>query len=632
MRAFSLDRQAELFDSLDVRSCYRFCRNIVMNQAAVAADLETGNDAKQPVLILGAGINGACVARELVLNGIPVVLVDHADIAYGATAKSSRLIHGGLRYLEYGDVRLVRESLEERARLMELASDYVRPLEIAIPVRHRWGGLCLGALRFLRLDRLPLLRGLAARMARTSERGLWAIRIGLTLYDWLARHGSVPRHRVELVQHGRRPSVPAEQFRWLCRYWDAQMAYPERFVVALLKDAEETARTSGTAFQLLTYHTVCMEGREAILFPVVKTRDEDSSSRPETMRVIPRMIVNATGAWGDWTLDALGIEAPQLLGGTRGSHIVSRCQSLREALGECGIYSEAADGRLVFILPWGRMVLIGTTDERFNQLPDCAVATEDEIEYLIEQTHRVFPQIQFDREDVVLHYSGVRPLPFVPDGKPGAIPRGHWIDRRVSKDGTLVLSLIGGKLTTCRALGEQVADEILREGNLTRIADTKSRPISACLSPEMQSTSTEARQGGILPCPEETLGAVRKLMGDAGERLLYSICSQESQGTDSPGKPAGQELLSGTALPMAFVDWIIEQEWVTGIGDLVERRLGLVWESGCSRETLEQLEQRIIALRGSCRDDVTMVLDRLRRFYGLELPSASDERRFDSHA
>ncbi len=159
------------------------------------------------VLVLGAGINGVAITRELLLNGMPVCLVDRGDIAGGTTAYSSRLIHGGLRYLEYGEFQLVRESLEERERLLRLAPQFVRPLHLYIPIQQRASGFYSAARRFLGWS--------AAGQDKYVPRGLWLVWLGLRLYDWCARHSSLPRHQVHRRNDPLVPSVDRERFRWL---------------------------------------------------------------------------------------------------------------------------------------------------------------------------------------------------------------------------------------------------------------------------------------------------------------------------------------------------------------------------------------------------------------------------------
>ncbi len=179
---------------------------------------------RPPVLILGAGINGAALARELVLNGAPVVLVDTDDLTSGATSASSRLIHGGLRYLEYGEFDLVRESVEERTRLLRLAPHLVRPLELFIPVRTRFGGLT------------SAVRRLMGKQSHDppASRGLWLVRTGLRWYDTYARDPVLPRHKIYRADDPQALAVDSSCYRWQCSYFDAQVPFPERMVVALI--------------------------------------------------------------------------------------------------------------------------------------------------------------------------------------------------------------------------------------------------------------------------------------------------------------------------------------------------------------------------------------------------------------
>jgi glycerol-3-phosphate dehydrogenase len=389
----------------------------------------------QPVVILGAGINGAAVARDLAINGVPVVIVDTGDITQGATSRSSRLIHGGLRYLEYRDIALVRESLAERERLLRTASQFVRPLRLQIPVRRKLGGLFAAAIRFCGLSGTRV-GGAWAKRCR-SPRGLFAVRFGLWLYDLLARGSSLPRHSVTRSD--------TESRGWNCSYWDAQIEFPERFVLALLHDAQAAANRSETDFRVLTHHQFRLTDDGIEIEPV----DQQSNVGAQRVSLQPSLVINATGAWGDLTLQSLGANTEPLFSGTRGSHLFTTYEPLRTRVGESGIYSEAGDGRLVFILPLGCGVLIGTTDLPQTDSPSAAVATDDETAYLLELANSVLPDVELRREHVEVRHAGVRPLPRTSSRTAAAIPRGHSVHWSTVR-GMLVATLIGGKLTTCR--------------------------------------------------------------------------------------------------------------------------------------------------------------------------------------
>ncbi len=572
-----------------------------------------------PVLILGAGVNGACVARELVLNGVPVFVVDVGDIAGGATAKSSRLIHGGLRYLEYGEFRLVRESLAERRRLLELAPQFVKPLRLHIPLRRRRGGILHAACRFVGLGRVSWVQRLLEAARIPAERGLWAGRIGLWLYDCIAGRGSLPPHEVARLPAADRPPFDPRHYRWVLSYWDAQMEAPERFVVALLRDAAAAAREQDLPFEVLTYHRARLEGEGVVIEPVPPA----PPTGPRRFR--PAMIVNATGAWGDLTLAGLPVPAPRLFGGTRGSHILSRHPGLRGAIGTDAVYAEAPDGRLVFILPWREAVLIGTTDERDEGDPAEAVATEEEIAYLVRMVQFVFPGVDFTAADVEFHYSGIRPLPYVPEGKPSSITRDHGVDSRSTPNGIPIETLIGGKLTTCRAFGEQAADRVLARLGRPRRAETRSRIVpggSGFPSRPSEEAGRIARLAEDFAIPIESAACIWRLFGTEAERVL-----QESLGSALAAGAAENDprrLLRGTQFPLGVVDWIIPHEWVRAVADLVERRLLLVFEPGLTLQTLQCLEQQLRLHHGACARGAEEAARRLQQFYGIDLTRPRD--------
>jgi glycerol-3-phosphate dehydrogenase len=578
----------------------------------------------QPVLILGAGINGAAVARELALNGVPVWVVDANDIAFGATARSSRLIHGGLRYLEYGDFQLVRESLEERARLSAAAPQFIEPLRLYIPVRRRLGGLIRSVLRFLGGARRRVFQRWAAAWPGAKTRGLWLVRLGLWFYDRLAADKRFPKHRAHRAATVPFPKLDAVQFPWLCSYSDAQMQYPERFVLALLEDARKLAEQNGTEFRVFTYHRVRLRDG------VVEIRP--ARNEPLVAQLRPPVVINATGAWGDFTLEELGVPAPRLFGGTKGSHFVTYNPRLRDALDGAGVYAEADDGRLVFVLPFGQGVLVGTTDERFDDRPENAVATEPELTYLLQMVNDLFPAAGLTRDDIALHYSGVRPLPNVSAGTSAAIPRGHAID--VHTQGALpVLTLIGGKLTTCRAFAEEVADAVFARLGIARIADTRARSLPGGENYPSDRASLERewqRLAAALRLEQKQVQAVWSLCGTRTEAILRECLSQSEMHVPSAEFPAttGKRLenLHGTNIPLAYARWVTRHEWVMTLDDLIQRRLMLLYQPDLTEACLRQLADCLVESNRLSLSDidaaVALTIARLRTQYGKAVAGA----------
>ncbi|MBC7852376.1 MAG: FAD-dependent oxidoreductase, partial [Pirellulaceae bacterium] len=399
----------------------------------------------RPILILGGGINGAAAARELTLNGFSVVLVDQADLASGATAYSSRLIHGGLRYLEYGELSLVRESLAERTRLLQLAPDFVRPLRLFIPVKNQLGGLWRSATKFLGM------RG----GGKPEPRGLTLVRTGLWMYDTYAQDKTLPLRSIHKLGEAGVPPVDANAAAWLAAYSDAQIPFPERFVVALLRDAQKAADENGCTLRVMTYHRAWLDDGIIHIAPVTQSIKE-----PPVLSFQPAAIINATGVWVDETLQRLPVTSRRLMGGSKGSHFFTWHPQLKEMLGGNGIYTEAADGRPVFLLPLAEGTLVGTTDASFSGDPATAMATDEELDYLVAVVRGIFPAAGVARHDIAWHYSGIRPLPYVDAQSTAAITRRHQLVWNESSPIPL-LSLIGGKLTTCRSLAEETAAAVL---------------------------------------------------------------------------------------------------------------------------------------------------------------------------
>jgi glycerol-3-phosphate dehydrogenase len=518
------------------------------------------------VLILGGGINGAAIAREFLLNGLSVWLVDSADLASGATAYSSRLVHGGLRYLEYAELSLVRESLNERTRLLKLAADYVQPLRLVIPLETRFTGWWHALRRVCGSD---------PSSADRRQRGMWVVGTGLWLYDQIAGDSGLPKRRLHFAKDVSIPDVPPN-YRWLYSFYDAQMTFPERFVVALLADAERLANQAGLTLRVLPYHQARLHHDVVQLEPL-----RNRAAGGETLR--PKAIVNATGSWVDATLISLGISETRLMGGTKGSHIITFHPGLKQWLQGCGMYVEASDGRPVFILPWHTGTLIGTTDVPYEGPPEQARASEAERTYLLDAVNQVFAAGQLDHEDVALHYAGVRPLPYADSSSPAAITRRHGL--RAHTTGPVPLfSVIGGKLTTCRSLAEQVVRAVCTTLGKPPYADSREREISATTDAEPGELESQqrdlARRVGL---SRDQVRAAWHLCGNTTPTRLLAGPEPPTEATHDTGN------IAELALPRRLARNVIRQEWACCLNDLVERRLMLLYEPTLSARSLMEL-------------------------------------------
>lgn len=548
----------------------------------------------KPVLILGAGINGCALARELALNGIPVWVVDSGDIASGATSGSSRLIHGGLRYLEYGEFDLVKESLAERSRLLRLAPQFVRPLKLWIPAGSRFGGTLAAIGRFFGWSWWPW-------KASAPGRGITLVRAGLSFYDAYAQDPLVPKHTRQAVGSRGAPPVDPQKYRWLAAYYDAQIVFPERLTVAMLADAEQLAATQGVDFRVLNYSEARLTG------DTVEIRSTIDAAGPiETIR--PAAIVNATGAWVDETLARLHVPAERLMGGTKGSHLFTAHQPLRQALGGEGIYAEAADGRPIFITPLADTILIGTTDERFDGPPQDALTTAAERDYLLEAVNAILPDVRLSASDVDFHYCAVRPLPYVRAASTGAVTRRHWL---VEQSGLAMpfFSVVGGKLTTMRSLAQEAAALVLAHLERSPSATSADRRFPGAEDYPVDAAALEARQAALAArsgFSGASVAAAWALYGTICERLLADAGSRD--------------VLAGGSLPIAIAQHAIRREWAMTLADLVERRLMLLYDQRLTRDALVELA-KLLAAEGRLPPSeidaaVTAEVDRLAARYG----------------
>lgn len=426
------------------------------------------------VLIIGGGINGVGTFRDLALQGVDVALVERGDYCQGASGASSHMIHGGIRYLENGEFRLVQESVMERNRLLRIAPHYVKPLQTTIPIFSMFSGVLSAPLRFLTHK----------QHGKPKERGAFLIKLGLSLYDSFSRDGgSVPRHQFR----GRKQALAElpqlhPGIKYAATYFDASVHNPERLTLDVLQDGEKAGARSGAARASNYVSLQAMKGgprpgseATGVAGSTVQLRDELTG---EVFGFTADVIVNTTGAWVDLTNQAMG-EASSFMGGTKGSHIVLDHPELLEACQGREIFFEHTDGRIVLIYPMGDRVLVGTTDVDADLSQD-AVCTDEEIDYFFDLIGHVFPNINVRRDQIVYTFSGVRPLPRHEATQPGFVSRDYRIERRTAENETaapgaraaVVLSLVGGKWTTFRALAEHMANDVLAELGMERKVST----------------------------------------------------------------------------------------------------------------------------------------------------------------
>ncbi|WP_259338493.1 glycerol-3-phosphate dehydrogenase/oxidase [Clavibacter phaseoli] len=547
------------------------------------------------VLVIGGGINGIATFRDLALQGVDVVLVERADYGSGASAASSHMIHGGIRYLENGEFRLVRESVEERNGLIRIAPHYVKPLQTTMPIFSTFSGILNAPLRML-----------THKQRSTKERGALLISVGMTLYDSFSRDGgSVPRHRFR-VGKAAREDMPAlnKDVKFTGTYYDASVHEPERLALDVLKDGLAAGDHARSANYLEAV---------GVADGGVKLRDVISGTE---FVVTADVVVNASGPWTDLTNEAMGGET-KFMGGTKGSHIVVDNAELLEATKGREIFFENNDGRIVLIYPLKGRVLIGTTDIDADP-SEPAVCTEEEVDYFFDLVKHVFPQIELNRDHIVYRYSGIRPLPRHEDTAPGFVSRDYRIVETeiAGLGGSKVLSLVGGKWTTFRALSAHLSTEATTRLGVERSVDTTGMPIGG--GKDFPSSSTaRARWIATQAARAEGIGTeqVDRLLNRYGTRATSVIDVLSGQ----PSTP----LATDPQLTRAEIAYFATHEDAVHLADVVLRRTNLAFVGGVTHEMLAEIAdvlQDALGWTGEERDaEIQDTVDTLRTYHGVDV-------------
>lgn len=480
-----------------------------------AANLERMGSEPFDLLVIGGGIVGAGIARDAALRGLKTTLVERGDFASGTSGKTSRLVHGGLRYLKNFKVGLVRQAVRERDLLLERAPSLVTPLAFTIPA---YAG-----------------RG----MGRTT------LRFGLWVYDFLSRDKVLPRRRwlsTEAVKE-REPRLGEAGLHGGGLYHDA-LTNDARLVLSVVRDAADRGAV------VANYAEVTGLLHAGGQVSGARIRDREMQREFDTHAAV---VVNATGVWVDRLRSPP--EAGAALRPTKGIHVFLPRSKVgnREAV----VLSAKRDGRMLFVLPWGRLTLVGTTDTDFRGDLDRVVPDADDVEYLLESVNEAFPDARVGVPDVVSAYAGLRPL--ILEGATATEESDISREHEIFRDPDGLVSVAGGKLTTHRAMAREVVDLVCR---------TLGRS-SAC-------TTSDASLG---PRP----GGTEELRGQGIDETFASFLASRHPIDDVRpwlGKPSTEGRIVPD-LPYLWIEVSIaaENEMAMTLADVMVRRLGLFYES-----------------------------------------------------
>lgn len=544
------------------------------------------------VVVIGGGINGIGTFRDLALQGLRVLLVERNDFSSGCSAAPSRMIHGGLRYLENGEFALVAESLRERDALLRLAPHMVLPLATVIPVLSWFSGLFNAASAFVGSGSKP------------TRRGALAIKIGLSLYDVVTRRNRLlPSHKFHgrRATHARWPHLGSE-IRCSAVYHDAWIRHPERLALELLTDSERESPNSIA----LNYAELRKGSGNGELF--LRGREIEGE-----LAIRTRLIVNATGAWIDQTARSIssdGQEKRHIVSGTKGSHLILDNPELLGALGGHMVFFENEDNRVCILFPYLGKVLAGSTDIKVDQAKRVRCEPEER-DYILAAVRGVFPTIPITPEQVVFSFSGIRPLPVSEAEFTGRISRSHFVHRI---DGEIPqLCMVGGKWTTFRAFAEQTTDAALDILGKRRLATTLDRAIGGGHGHPGNGRRLAERFQAEFPVNAARASHVAETYGTTG-RALLAFCA---------GRRDDTKLSPDLEMTEAEIAWLIQREHVETLSDIVLRRTTLAITGRLDRNLIDgilAIAMRELGWTGErAKSEREATIEELETYHGVDL-------------
>jgi glycerol-3-phosphate dehydrogenase len=492
--------------------------------AALASMAETPVD----LLIIGGGITGAGIARDAALRGYRTALIDKADFGAGTSSHSSRLVHGGIRYLEQYAFHLVFEASRERRVLLTIAPHLVRPLAFLFPV--------------YRGARVPA----------------WQLRAGMWLYDVLSLFRNVRRHRWLRPKKVRRvePGLRDKGLVGAALYYDAQTD-DARLVVATVRSAVRAGALAANYVETTALLKPDGRVRGAVVRDVLTG---------ETMNIRAHAVVNATGPWSDQIRRLDDPNAAPVMRLTKGAHVIVPRKRLANE--HAVTLFSPVDGRVMFALPWGDLSYIGTTDTDADAPPDKLRVTAADVTYLLRSANAAFPDARLNQGDVISAWAGLRPLVREESLNPSQVTREH----RVLESPQGLISIVGGKLTTYRIMARDVVDRVA-----ARLHELDGRPRAKRPPTDRQPLpGGEAAELDVLVESARARGAAeataRHLVANYGSEAAAVLNLVDRD------RRLGENMIAGRPEIWAEVAYAVEREMAVRVQDVLVRRLHLFYE------------------------------------------------------
>jgi len=512
------------------------------------------------VLIIGGGITGTGVARDAARRGLSVALVEMNDFAYGTSSRSSKLVHGGLRYLEHYEFSLVFEAVSERRILLDIAPHLVNPLGFLFPIY------------------------------KSSRRPLWFISAGMWVYEGLSLFRSPRRHRSlkpsEIAKE--EPSVNIEGVTGAPLYYDCSTDDAR----LTLENAIDAAHQGATLASWTRCKSFIKDQNGQIEGAVV-----ENMKTGELKEVRSKVVINATGPWTERTVAMSKPLSNALLRPTKGVHIVVDAHKL--PVNNAVVCLHPEDGRVLFAIPWGEQTYIGTTDTDYSADPADVAATLEDIDYLIDAAGHYFPNHPLGRDDVIATWAGLRPLMTPAEATDGeidesSVSREHQIV--VGQD--MLITIAGGKLTTYRRMAAEVVDKAVQ---LLRMKTGSAVRLHA------SHTDVEPLPGAVGWPEDDDHEAVAQLVNDASGGKLTSATARwlantygmrgiDIARTITENTELGEPLVPGRPEIFAAVDWAVSEEMAASVSDVLIRRTQIYYRDsdqglGCAEAVGKRMAQ-----------------------------------------